>query len=73
MHCYIFFGGAVFTRPLLYTTGRSVTGICKFPALREGLTSSLATNFYGKKEPFRSWPISANKLEEVASASDTSV
>ena len=28
---------------------------------------------YGKNDPFRSWPISANELEEVAMGSETNV
>jgi hypothetical protein len=28
---------------------------------------------YGKKEPFRSWPISANELEDVSSGSEANV
>src|SRR6267378_145199 len=31
------------------------------------------TLVYGKNDPFRSWPISANELEEVAMGSETNV
>jgi len=29
--------------------------------------------YYGKNDPFRSWPISANELEEVTMGSETNV
>ena len=31
------------------------------------------TLVYGKNDPFRSWPISANELEEVAMGSETNM
>ena len=39
----------------------------------KSLTAGPMTSFYGKNDPFRSWPISANELEEVAIGSETSV
>jgi hypothetical protein len=36
-------------------------------------TPGARTVVYGKNDPFRSWPISANELEEVAMGSETNV
>ena len=46
------------------------------PAHKQGvksLTVGSRTLFYGKNDPFRSWPISANELEEVAMGSEANV
>jgi hypothetical protein len=37
------------------------------------LTDGSRTLVYGKNDPFRSWPISANELEEVAMGSETNL
>ena len=39
----------------------------------KSLTDGSRTPFYGKNDPFRSWPISANELEEVVMGSETNV
>jgi hypothetical protein len=39
----------------------------------KSLTVGSRTLVYGKNDPFRSWPISANELEEVAMGSETNV
>jgi hypothetical protein len=39
----------------------------------KSLTDGSRALFYGKNDPFRSWPISANELEEVAMGSETNV
>ncbi len=39
----------------------------------KSLTDGSRTLVYGKNDPFRSWPISANELEEVAMGSETNV
>jgi hypothetical protein len=39
----------------------------------KSLTDGSKTLVYGKNDPFRSWPISANELEEVAMGSETNV
>jgi len=39
----------------------------------KSLTNGSRTLVYGKKDPFRSWPISANELEEVTMGSETNV
>ena len=39
----------------------------------KSLTDGSRTPVYGKNGPFRSWPISANELEEVMMGSETNV
>ncbi len=39
----------------------------------KSLTDGSRTLVYGKNDPFRSWPISANELEEVTMGSETNV
>jgi len=39
----------------------------------KSLTEGSRTPVYAKNDPFRSWPISANELEEVAMGSETNV
>ena len=45
----------------------------KRPGVLRLMTDGSRTLVYGKNDPFRSWPISANELEEVAMGSETNV